>query len=174
MMATGGLVVNLATGGRVTPYLTAGAGLLMNRGAAASAKITGDYKFAPLVVPDPGQPAATFHETDTVTISSASSSSAVGVVGAGIKIAGSDRWGVRIDARDYLSANTNTTTVVTTPTSQSSQPTGVFVLGFAPPLYFSTMPGTASTLSQPTNSTTFTGTGIRHQVSVTLGWYFRL
>jgi hypothetical protein len=171
---TGGVVINLTSGNRVTPYAMAGAGVIVNYGSS-SAQVNGTYQFQ--VVPLPigsGPPAPTFHETDAVTVSASTTNAAVGVFGFGAKIASAGRWGVRIDARDYLSGNSVTPKVTAAPASQISQPTGIFVLGTSPPLQFSTVSGTPSTLSQPVSSfTTFNGTGVRNHVFVTAGIFWR-
>lgn len=109
-----------------------------------------------------------------MTVSASTTNAAVGVFGFGAKIASGGRWGVRIDARDYLSGSSITPKVTAAPASQMSQPTGIFVLGTSPPLQFSTVSGTPSTLSQPVSSiTTFSGTGVRNHVLVTAGLFWR-
>jgi hypothetical protein len=96
------------------------------------------------------------------------------VFGLGARLAGGGGWGVRIDARDHLSRNTNSTMVMTAPAWQLSDPSGIFILGTSPPLQFSTVPGTQSSLSLPLpNFTTFRGSGLQHQISVTAGLYWR-
>jgi len=172
--ATGALVFNLTSGGRVTPYAVFGAGAVIDSGSPG-AQLVGSYQFTVVPSPDiPGPSPAKYHETDTVTVSSPATNSVVGVFGFGVKIAGSGRWGVRIDGRDHLGRSTNTTTVTAAPASEVSQPTGVFILGTSPPLQFSTVSGVPSTLSLPvSNVTTFSSTATRNQFSVTVGWYWR-
>jgi hypothetical protein len=174
-VATGGLVINLSNSSRVMPYATIGAGVVTNYDGFPSAQLIGTYQFA--VVPPAGISApapATFHETDMVTVSSSASDTVAGMFGAGVRIAGASRWGVRVDARDHLGRDTSSTMVTTAPASQVSQPTGVFVLGTSPPLQFSTVPGAQSTLSSPlSNVTTFRASGIQNQISVTVGLYWR-
>jgi hypothetical protein len=174
-MATGGLVINLTHGGRVAPYATVGAGVNTTYGGSPSAQLIGSYQFAVIPLPIGSGPGpATFHETDTVTVSSTTKSVVTTVFGFGVKIAAGVRWGVRVEARDYLSSNANSTTVVAAPASQPSQPSGVVILGTSPPLQFSTVPGTRSTLSLPQPGfTTFSGSGVRNQIAVTAGWYWR-
>jgi hypothetical protein len=168
LVATGGLAINLLSGTHVMPYVTIGAGVVRNYNGWPGAQLIGAYQFS--VVPAP----ATFHETDTVTVTSSASDAVTGVFGFGVRLAGSGRWGVRIDARDHLSRNTNSTMVTAAPAWQLSQPSGIFILGISPPLQFSTLPGTQSSLSLPlANFTTFRGSGLQNQISATAGLYWR-
>jgi hypothetical protein len=172
--ATGALVINLATRGRVTPYATVGAGAVVAGNGSPSAQLVGSYLFS--VVPSPDYPVpapAVYHQTDTLTVSVSQSRAMVGVFGFGVKITGGPRWGVRIDARDQVSGSTRTT-LTAAPASEVSQPTGIFILGTSPPLQFSTVTGTPSTLSVPLSGvTTFQETGVRNLFAVTFGWYWR-
>jgi hypothetical protein len=169
--ATGAVVVNLTTGGRVVPYATAGAGVVTSGGP--SARVSGSYRFTVVQLPIGSTvPAASYSETDTVTIGRSDTSGPAGVFGGGVKIA-VGRGGLRIDVRDHLMGS-NGVTVTTTPTSQPQTPTGIFVLGTSPPLQFSTVAGVPSTLSQALSQVpTFHGTGMENQVELTVGWYWR-
>jgi hypothetical protein len=174
--ATAGILYNLTTSARVRPYVTAGAGIIRRNGGA-SAQLTGTYQFTAVPANVPGVPptGSTFQETDAVTLAVPSTIVATGVFGFGVRIATGERWSMKIDVRDYVSPNTASTTVSTAPASQVTQPTGIFILGTSPPLQFSTVPGTASTLSQSlTDVTTFSASGVQQQLVLSLGisWRF--
>jgi hypothetical protein len=174
LLATGGLVIDLTHRTRVQPFATIGGGVAVDYGSSPSAQLTGSYQFA--VAPAPGTTSAspaTFHETDAVTVSTSTNAGAVGLFGAGARV-GNGRWRLRIDARDYLRRNTATTIVTSAPNAQISQSGAVFVLGFSPPLVFSTVSGTPSTLSTPlSNVTTFHATGVQHELAITVGLSWR-
>ena len=173
--ATGALLINLSSGRKLKPYAALGAGLIANRNGAPGAQLVGSYRFS-LALP-PGIPVAApmFHETDTVTVRSTVGNEFTGVLGGGFKYALSERWGVRADVRDYISQNNVDTILTATPTSESFPPGGVLTIFTMPPLRFSTLATVPSTLGgTPVSSfTTFHGTGVRNQVRVAVGLFWR-
>jgi hypothetical protein len=177
IITAGTVLINVMPPARLTPYLALGAGVISNRGTPPNAVLVGDYTFS--LVQPPGIPAPVslprFHETDTVTVRSSVDNAVTWIFGGGLKYALTERWGVRIDVRDHVNANTISTLVDATPVSAALLPRGIFTLGTDPLLQFSTVPGVPSNLSGAPISgfKTFTGTGIEHQVDVTTGLFWR-
>jgi len=189
LVATAALNVNLLTGDapkwsrrparhRFVSYLTLGAGLVSTSGEEPSATLVGSYRFAS---PESGAP---FEETDTATIRTAGTvrTAFVGVVGLGWKKDVSDRWGLRMDARAYLSRNTADTVVDARPSvTTGSPPSAVIVdsteIGAIQFINNSSGPyeGHRSSLAGPPISgfETFQGSGILTQFGVTLGAFLR-
>jgi hypothetical protein len=191
IVATGVLNVHLQTGdpprwSRRTPrrrfvsYVSLGAGVISTEGEEASATVVGRYQFAS----PPGEPAASFEETDAVTVRSSRTfrTAFVGVVGLGWKQDLSTRWGIRFDARAYLSRNPERIVMDARPSVANGSPTLAFVtdsrIGAIQFVNSSsgTEEGHQSSLSGPaiTGFETFRGTGIRTQIRVTLGVFLRL
>jgi hypothetical protein len=171
--ATGALLINLTSGGRLKPYAAFGAGLIAGRDGPA-AQLVGSYQFG-LALPPGFPPGPMFHETDTVTVRSSVDDAFTGVLGGGFKYALSEHWGVRADVRDYISRNRVDTVLTATPTSEMSPGSGVLIIFSTPPLRFSTSPTTPSTLGgTPVAAfTTFHGTGIRNQMKGAAGLFWR-
>ena len=180
IVTSGALAVNLRRAGRVIPYVSGGAGLMSIIGTTPSVALRGNYQF----LTAPGNPV---DETDTVTVKDARDNHTLaGIVGAGVKYYASRRWGIRIAARTYFFSNTANTTLDAAPTvTLGLQPAGGGALGGDPSLQFSNTsnPVTAggvtgvmaSTLTGPpiTGLRTFTGSGVVHETSVTVGLLWR-
>ena len=173
--ATGALLINLRSGGRLTPYAAVGAGVMTNRNGAPTAGLVGSYRFSFALPPGIPLPTPMFHETDTVTVRASVDNAFTGVLGGGLKYARSERWGVRADVRDHISRNSVNTIFTATPASEMLPPSGILIIGLTPPLRFSTNPGTPSTLGGTPVSgfTSFHGTGVRNQVNLTVGLFWR-
>ena len=177
VFATGALTVNLVTRGRLTPYVTAGAGLVANTGGAPSATVTGNYRFTSLNAAAPG----TFQvdETDSVAIRIVPTRdrAPVGVFGGGVRIAGSPRWGIRADVRAYVGTNTIDTLVDATPRVATATPSGYIASTLTPSLQFSNNPSTgqSSTLSGPpiAGFRTFAGSETAPHVVGSVGYFVR-
>jgi hypothetical protein len=189
LVATAVLNVNLLTGDapkwsrrparhRFVSYLSLGGGLVSTSGGEPSATLVGRYRF---VSPESGAP---FEETDTVTIRTAGTvrTAFVGVVGLGWKKDVSDRWGLRMDARAYLSPNTADTVVDARPCVTTGNPPSAVVLdsteiGAIQFVNNSSGPyeGHRSSLGGPAISglKTFSSSGILTQFNVTLGAFLR-
>ena len=189
LVATAVLNVNLLTGDapkwsrrparhRFVSYLTLGAGLVSTSGDEPSATLVGRYRF---VSPESGAP---FEETDTVTVRTGGTvrTAFVGVVGLGWKKDISDRWGLRMDARAYLSRNTTDTVLDARPSVTTGNPPSAVVLdagdfGAIQLVNNSSGPyeGHRSSLAGPAISglETFQGSGILTQFGVTLGAFLR-
>jgi hypothetical protein len=189
VVAIGVLNVNLQTGDapkwsrrpprrRFVSYVSFGAGLVSTRGDEASATLVGRYQFASPA----GESVAPFEETDTVTVRSRTfGTSFVGVVGAGWKQDISTRWGVRFDARAYLSRNPTRIVMDAQPSVTTGRPASALVIDSKiGAIQFvndsSAYEGQRSSLSGPAvrDFVTFSGTGIQMQFNVTLGVFLRL
>jgi hypothetical protein len=177
IVTAGTVLINVLPPARLTPYVALGAGMISSRDTPPSAVLVGDYQFSIVLPPGIPVPVAlpAFHETDTVTVRSRVDNAATGIFGGGLKYALTGRWGVRIDVRDHLNANTISTLVDATPSSAALAPRSVLTIGGDPRLQFSTLPGVPSNLSGAPISgfKTFTGTGIEHHVDVTAGLFWR-
>ena len=166
-LISGGAVLNLKTEGRAIPYLTFGLGVIHNTGDMPFAGLVGNYQFF------------AFNETDTVGLRYTINENVVtGYVGAGVKYYVTPHWGIRIDARDYLSPNTINNLVDASPSHVTAAPAIAltFITGGQPSLQFSN-----DTAFQPTNLSgpvitgfrTFSSNGIQQQIAVSGGVFFR-
>jgi hypothetical protein len=189
LVAIGVLNVNLETGDgpawsrrsprrRFVSYLSLGAGLVSSGGEEASATLVGDYQFASAA----GGSAAAFHETDNVTIRSRTFGTGfVGVAGLGWKQDISTRWGVRLDARAYLSRNRTAIVIDAQPSVTKGHPASAVVVDSSVgPIQFvndssGVYEGQQSSLSGPAIAglETFRGTGIRMDLNFTIGMFLR-
>src|SRR5262249_37324955 len=100
-----------------------------------------------------------------------------GLFGGGVRYAMAERWGLRFDLRDYVSQNKTSTLVSAAPTvDRNPSFLAITTISFfnGPSLRMSTVPGTPSTLSGTlSNQPTFRGTGIGHQINLSIGAYWR-
>ena len=163
LFATGSLIVNLKTTGRMIPYLSGGGGVVFNNGNLPSATVTGVYQF--------GDSAQVFG-TDTVTIAySLKDRVYAWTGGAGLKYAVSPRWGLRFDARARVYANSSITAIDITP-GRSLESTGApFPVFKSGALQFG--PAGPMTGSPVAGFTSFAGKGLQGQVALTAGLFLR-
>jgi hypothetical protein len=183
IVTTGAATFDFLTRSRIVPYATGGAGVISNVGGSPSVTLTGNYRFTSLNgFFNPAAPSATFpvNETDTVTIRATPSSSHrfVGVLGGGVRILGSSRWGVRADVRAYVSRNTVDVLVDATPQVTTASPVGFIASTLTPSMQFSNNPAITnqqSTLSGAPISgfKTFSASGTPVQVAVSFGYFVR-
>jgi len=175
ILTTGAVRVNLLDARGWTPYVVAGAGALSDLGDAAQAVLTGTYE-AVFSIPGFPVPPSTMTQTDAVTVTSSVDSGVVWVLGGGVRLSMSERWGLRIDVRDHMHSNTLRTRVSASPVPPPASFGSYFTTTLNnPPLVFSGTPLNTSTLSVPlTDFVTFTGSGVVHQVGITTGvsWRF--
>jgi hypothetical protein len=174
LMTTGALRFDLLRARSWAPYVVAGLGALSVRGDAPRAVLTGTYRAVFSITGIPVPPSI-MNQTDTVTVTSSVDSGAVWVVGGGVRLSMSDRWGIRIDVRDHMHGNTITTRVSASPTLPPSS-FGAYITTTLnnPPLVFSGSSLIPSTLSVPlADFVTFSGEGVVHQVGVTAGLSWR-
>lgn len=192
----GALKVALTSGQRVTPFVVAGAGIESWSGERPTASVTGNYRLSY------GFPECLcqLNESDHVQLRVAvPSRNVVGMFGVGLdfqpavrfwrgRAENRSRWGIRIEARTYLSPSTSETFVDTHPSfvpgqfNEDAPPdygfTGVLVRGASPAAQFSNGPeatGFESSLSgEPlTDFRVFEGDGMRTRVAVTTGLFVR-
>jgi hypothetical protein len=104
----------------------------------------------------------------------------VGVVGAGAKYVASPRWGMRVDGRVYLGSGKVETVVDATPSVSSTPPIATLALSSAstPAIQFSNNPRGTGPQSNLTGEpvagfTTFEGSGLRSQFTLTAGLFLR-
>jgi hypothetical protein len=174
LFTTGTLNVALKTSGSVIPYVTGGAGVISNLGDQPGATLEGHYRF---------QLVGTFpmSETDLVRLRvSVPDKVFVGVVGAGAKYVASPRWGMRVDGRVYLGSGKVETVVDATPSVSSTPPIATLALSSAstPAIQFSNNPRGTGPQSNLTGEpvagfTTFEGSGLRTQFTLTAGLFLR-
>jgi hypothetical protein len=167
--------VNVRTTGTIVPYATIGGGVVLNRGAAPSLTLTGNYR----LTSPPGAPNAgtlAHDETDTLSVRySLDRNLLVGVIGGGIRYSGADRWGIRLDVRAYLSRNTLRASVDTRASVPTLPAAAVRVVGTNPAIQFSASPTAPPSLGGVAveNFGTFRGSGTQLQVSVLPGLFWR-
>jgi hypothetical protein len=163
VFATGAFVVKFKTSGKTVPYLTGGGGMVLNGGSSPSATLVGNYTL--------NQPAQLFG-TDTVVITHDEKSLiGLGLGGGGFTHDLNAKWGLRVDAREFLYPSSGTNTVNVTPTlsfQTTGQPMPVVNVGT---LKFA---ATTPLNGQPVlPSTTFTGSGLHGNLIVSAGLFVR-
>ncbi len=169
--ATGTLNVNMRTEGTVIPYIAVGAGVVSGIGDAPRATLEGTYGFDV-------SSAWRGQETDRIMVRhDAGRHGFVGVVGGGVKLMASRRWGIRVDARLHLSETVARTVLDANPDVATFTPAGQVSSVTSPSLQLSNDPATGfpSSLSGPevTDFTTFDAGGFRPQLSVSGGLLWR-
>jgi hypothetical protein len=177
IITTGALLFNVTPGTRIVPYVAIGAGVISHLDRPPRAVLEGTYQIV-LNVPGFPRPAPTLNQVDSLTVRSSVDNGLVGVFGGGLKYAFSNRWGVRLDIRDYVRSNTISTIVDASPATTSPTTFGVLFLSTLtnPPVVFSGLPSfSPSTLSDGSlrDFKTFRGTGIEQQINVTAGLFWR-
>ena len=173
ILTTGAVRFEILKARRWAPYVVAGLGRLSISGDSPRVMLTGTYQtvFTPPGLPIPS---STMSQTDAVTMTSTMESGAVWVLGGGVRLSMSDRWGIRIDVRDHMHGNTLTTRLSASPVLPPSNFTYITSTLNNPPLIFSGSSVIPSTLSVPlTDVVTFSGTGVSHQVGLTTGLAWR-
>jgi hypothetical protein len=152
------------------PYLTVGAGLVSSSDETPATTIAGAYQFV-------FNGSTPIKETDSVTIRNTTGKALVGILGGGIKYYFSTRWGVRLDARWYISRNAIDNVVDASPAVTPGSPAGSAASFTSPAIQFSNSPSTGiqSTLGGPplTGFRTFEGGGLQNQLSATAGLLWR-
>lgn len=161
--ATGAFVVKLKTSGKTIPYVEGGGGVVFNGGNTPQASLVGNY-----TLNNPAQ----LLGTDTVAITySEKSWTEVGLFGGGFTYDLTSKWGIRVDAREYLFKNTGETDIAVTPTlgfQSTGQPFPVVNVGS---LKFAT---TAPLSGAPVSaSPAFTGSGVQGHLIVSAGFFLR-
>jgi len=160
---TGAFVVKLKTSGKAIPYIDGGGGVVLNGGNTPQASLVGNYTL--------DNPAQLFG-TDTVAVTySQVSMSGVGLFGGGFTYDLTSKWGIRVDAREYLFKNTGETDIAITPTLGFQSTGQPFPLVNAGSLKFAP---SAPLSGAPVNvSPTFTGSGLQGHLIVSAGFFLR-
>ena len=170
--ATGTLNINLTTRGRVTPYATVGAGVIVNNGDSATVDLDGRYAFDisgffPIA------------ESDSVHLSQVNDNVFVGVLGGGFKTLLTERSGIRVDARVHVGSHTVRTLLSADPDMEvsPSPATDRAVASYLTPgIQFSNNEALGlTTLGGATikDFESFNVDGIRSRVLVTVGYFWR-
>lgn len=153
----------------LTPYVLVGAGLVHRLGDLPTATLTGTYDFT--VATSSSQ--SRFTESDTLTLRFEQGTALVGIAGAGLQHALTDRLGLAIDGRASFGAPALTLQLDSTPSVTTRSP-GSFVESFTTPaVQFSSNPSTGrdSTLSGAplTGFKAFSTSGLQIRYLVTAG-----
>jgi len=163
LFATGAFVVKLKTSGNTIPYIDGGGGIVLNGGNTPQASLVGNY-----TLDNPAQ----LLGTDTVAITySQESWTEVGLFGGGFTHDVTSKWGLRVDAREYLFKNTGETNIAVTPTLGFQSTGQPFPLVNVGSLKFAT---TAPLSGVPVGvSPTFSGSGLQGHLIVSAGFFLR-
>ncbi len=161
--ATGTLVAHAKDFQRFTPFIAIGGGVMLNRIDTPSATLTARYEFG-----NSGEVVG----TDSVRLGYAIKDlEYTGIIGAGVKYRLSPRSGIRFDGRARLLPN-DVVNRVDTESSVARRSTGApFPLINSGSLQFST---TAPLTGAPiTGAATFASEGLRAQVAMSVGFFWR-
>jgi hypothetical protein len=166
----GALKWTVFNGNRIKGYVTGGGGFVNNTGESAQAILTGRYSLL-LFGTYP------MEQSDVVAVTvNQPKYNAMGLVGGGVTFALSPSVGLRADARLLLTAMKDVTTLATFPANPTFSPPIVLPTapGISPGIQFSTQPEVPSSLSIHIEKVTlFTGSGLRKEVSFSLGIFKR-
>lgn len=168
-LATGAAIIELPLKGRVVPYTVAGGGVRVRSGDLPTATLTGHYQFRALDI-------FPFNETDVVTVHFAAKDKVpVGFFGGGVKLALTERQGLRVDVRMHVSANAVDTLVDAHPNVVLATPASTVSSGGTPFLVLSNSSAIRSNLTGPAiaDLKTFTGSGRDFQTNLTVGYFVR-
>ena len=175
LATTGALVINLATGRRLTPYAAVGAGVVASGDENPAAQLVGRYHYTlpPLPAPIP-VPTLVVDETDTVSVRTAFDNEFAFVIGAGVKYSMNARFSLRLDVRDLIYGDSQRTELDATPSTVPNPNSGL-ISGTVPRISFGSSPLVRSTLSGGAISSfeTFRATGTIHQIHATGGLILR-
>jgi len=169
--ATGTLNINLATRGRVIPYATVGAGMIMKHGNTPSVDLEGSYAFDILGL----FPIA---ERDRVHLRYVDDKTFIGVLGAGFKAQLTQRSGIRVDARAHVGSDPGRTLLNADPDMVRAGPTTARAVAsyLTPAIQFSNSDALGpTTLSGATinDFERFSADGMFRQVLITIGYFWR-
>ena len=169
---TGAVIWNIGSGTRYVPYLSFGGGVISGMGDLSAIELEGTYEFMAAVAP--GVSGGPFRETDRITIRFERGTSLIGLAGAGVRRALSDRWGFRIDGR-VLIGRENSRLLIDANPDVTLRSSGDFIETLTnPSLQFSNDPSTGrrSTLSAPAlqGFEVFSG-GLQTRTLLTFGCY---
>jgi hypothetical protein len=176
IFVTGAVRFTFAERRSMAPYVTAGAGIVSNAGDGPSVTLNGNYHFAYGTAPQ----ILSFNESDRlqIRIVPRNSQSLVGVFGGGVRLQRWARSGIRLDARAYISQNTDDVVVDASPVvTPGTALTGAIATLTFPSLQISnsTSASLPSTLGAPgvTGFTTFASSGNALHISFSAGYFVR-
>jgi len=163
VVVTGALVARWKEGSRFIPYVTAGAGAVMNNGTLPKASLTGAYQFGS---------DAQILGTDTVALHyTQRTASVVYLGGGGVKYLLMPRLGIRLDARVQAYRSPLTSLVDMTPGASIESTGAAYPVVDAGSLRFSaTSPLTAGPVA---GAVTFKGSGLEAHTVLTVGTFLR-
>jgi hypothetical protein len=176
--ATGALRFSFPAHGDIQPYVVVGGGAASAGAGATTATLVGHYAFGfhNQGITDGGFPVP-IDETDTAVVHFTNGGfKPVGVFGAGFTKSVSRRSAIRVDGRVLVGPSQGTITVDATPSHVVASPHGaVAIIVRTPSLQFSTASAFQSSLSGAplAGVPTFTGSGLRLQAAVTVGYVIR-
>lgn len=170
LLATGALNINLWTEGKIIPYVTVGGGAIVSLGEAPTATLVGNYRFSFAGAPH--------NETDAVRLHyGVPGHTATGFFGAGMKYYITPHYGFRAEIRDFVSAYHVDNLLDAAPSVATLTPADAIGTTGSPSLSFSNNPSTGfpSSLSAPAlaNFRTLAGSGVLHQLEMTVGLFWR-
>ena len=162
--------------GRLAPYLSGGAGVLMNSGDTPSVTLTGRYRFT-INFSQPAGASVPFDETDVAKVHFGQKDNvAIGLFGGGVRYYLRPRQGLRLDLGFEVGADPIDTLVNATPATVQGAPSGWIPSNTSPAIQLSnTTTSARSNLSDPAiaNLRTFVGQGAQSRVHFTIGYFFR-
>ncbi len=160
--------------GALAPYVTIGGGLITRVGDLPSVTLAGDYSFR---VQTNQAPAASFSESDVLTMRFEQAAGPVGMVGGGFRRDFTSRVGFSLDGRVYFSQDTLSLRLDSRPAVTTGTPAAFIESFTAPAVQFSNNNSTGrdSSLSgTPLNGfKAFTSSGLQTRYSVTAGVFVR-
>jgi hypothetical protein len=169
---SGTLTYHPIPGSRFNPFITFGAGILVNVRSTPNSVLTGNYDASVVDPRSAGLPFAHVNQTDVVRIDAQDGRARlVGILGGGVEKALSPSSGLRFAARLAVGSNHAETTLTASPTTRFG----------APPLDQVLISNAATTIILPTTLTgpsltgfkTFIGQGLRVEATITVGYFFR-
>jgi len=168
VITAGTLNVDVGSSPSVRPYLAAGGGVVMYRGATALATLVGQYSFA-------GSGMFPIAQSDTVVVRDRpGDASFAPVLGGGVRVSRGS-WGLRADVRMLVVKDSRSVTVDATPATAPGSPAGFVIGGDVRLLSFSNDSSVLrSSLSGSLDDfETFRADGRRVQTSITFGVFRR-
>jgi len=169
---SGTLTYRLIPGSRLNPFVTFGAGILVNIRSTPNSVLTGNYDVSVVDPRSASVPFAHVGQTDNVTIHAQDGRAQfVVILGGGVEKALSPSRGLRFAARLAIGPNHAETTLTASPTTKFGGGTFDRV----------TLVNTATTIILPATLTgpsltgfkTFIGQGMRIEATITVGYFFR-
>ena len=160
--------------GSLAPYVTLGGGVITRMGDLPSVTLSGDYAFR---VQTNQAPAASFSESDAVTMRFEQAAGPVGMVGGGVRNNLTSRVGFSLDGRVYFSQDALSLRLDSRPVVTPGTPAAFIESFTAPAVQFSNNSSTGrdSSLSgTPLNGfKAFTTSGLQVRYSLTAGLFVR-